>query len=78
MLLQERLSITIIDINMKIELVTFLEAIDNKIALLNHNDLLTAEVTKFLFFPKGDKAKYGNKDFKNRLRIVASSIKSNG
>ena len=63
---------------MKIELFTFLEAIDNKIALLNHNDLLTAEVTKFLFLPKGDKAKYGNKDFKNRLRIVASSIKSNG
>ena len=31
-----------------------------------------------LFFPKGDKAKYGNKDFNNRLRIVASSIKSNG
>ena len=53
---------------MKIELVTFLEAIDHKIALLNHNDLLTAEVSKFLFFPKGDKAKYGNKDFKNRLR----------
>lgn len=78
MLLQERLSITIIDINMKIELVTFLEAIDNKIALLNHNDLLTAEVTMCLFFPKGGKAKYGNKDFKNRLRIVASSIKSNG
>ena len=38
---------------MKIELVTFLEAIDNKIDLLNHNDLLTAEVTMCLFFPKG-------------------------
>ena len=25
---------------MKIELFTFLEAIDNKIALLNHNDLI--------------------------------------
>ena len=60
---------------MKIELVTFLEAIDHKIALLNHNDLLTAEVTKFLFSQRTTRLNMGIRI--SRIVCVSSHQASN-